>query len=368
MAALFLYSSPGKSSRTATKAINYFTGYFLLWGFAISCYLAQIWLNKGVALFLSNICYLTAAYSLKSGFYWRMGNKVNLAQNPKIIAHILLYGAIQGMTVFIPNYEILFRIFFYAVNVIAVLATCIYLVPLKRRDKQLFGETTAIIALKLMIIIQVGTAIASLIIPQSYLVYFSYNITILSLILLLAAILTLLLSDVTEQHYLNSIKDGMTNLYNRRYFLEQANITLKSASRHQFPISLIICDIDKFKNINDSYGHAIGDEVLITTANSLNNHCRESDILARIGGEEFVVLLPQTDIKGAETLAERMRETIAHLSMRHNQEDIFITASFGIAYCNYSVDIETTLQAADKALYQAKNNGRNQVCTHQAIN
>jgi diguanylate cyclase (GGDEF)-like protein len=164
---------------------------------------------------------------------------------------------------------------------------------------------------------------------------------------------------LAEEH---ASKDELTNLYNRRAFFEQGKQLFKQARRYPQSISVMMIDIDHFKNINDNYGHAVGDSVLKAIGSLLQNTVREADILARIGGEEFAVILPQTDVEEASNLAERIRQRIEAEVIQYDTLQIKITASFGIAACMAEGDdLDRMLTKADDALYIAKKKGRNQV-------
>lgn len=161
-----------------------------------------------------------------------------------------------------------------------------------------------------------------------------------------------------------SYKDPMTGAYNRRYFFEESEKLLSLASRDQRDSCIIILDIDKFKDFNDTYGHDIGDEVIIQLAHLLKKHVRNSDIVARFGGEEFVVFLYNTDLYNATHIAEVIREDIQKTNIKVESEIINFTASFGVSKFNKALDdnnIEHTITRADKCLYLAKNKGRNRV-------
>ena len=180
----------------------------------------------------------------------------------------------------------------------------------------------------------------------------------------LGAFQTLLLSDISDLHYTNSITDPLTQLYNRRYFIQQANKALITARRHDFPIALIMCDIDHFKKTNDKFGHNMGDKALQNFSHLLKSLIREGDTLSRYGGEEFTILLPQTTLEGALILAERMREKTEQISISSPLGEIKFTASFGVTAITSPINFEDSLKAVDKAMYKAKELGRNQVQTN----
>ena len=157
-------------------------------------------------------------------------------------------------------------------------------------------------------------------------------------------------------------KDELTGLNNRRAFFDQGNHIFKQAIRFKHPISVIMMDIDHFKNINDNHGHSVGDKVLIVIADLLQSMIREIDVVARIGGEEFAFVLPETDIDEATNLAERLRLEIEKTIVEHNETTLNITASFGIVSSPAKNEtLESMLTKSDDALYIAKKKGRNQI-------
>jgi diguanylate cyclase (GGDEF)-like protein/PAS domain S-box-containing protein len=156
--------------------------------------------------------------------------------------------------------------------------------------------------------------------------------------------------------------DELTGIYNRRYFMEQAGKEIARARRYKHPLSMISFDIDHFKDINDRYGHPAGDEVLRSVSRVCRDMLRENDVFARLGGEEFGVLLPDTGIEAAGRAAERLREEIAAHACRVEKSDIRCTVSLGGAeYAGPEDDLENLMKRTDKALYRAKHSGRNRV-------
>ncbi len=157
--------------------------------------------------------------------------------------------------------------------------------------------------------------------------------------------------------------DETTGIYNRRFFENTIQNELKRAERYSLPLSLIICDLDNFKKINDTYGHLVGDKVLRETAGIIRSNLREGiDIAARWGGEEFVILLPSTDKQSAQKIAERIRVQISSHKYSGLPENYVVTASFGVA--SYPVDAKgktELFKKADEAAYKAKKSGKNRV-------
>jgi diguanylate cyclase (GGDEF)-like protein/PAS domain S-box-containing protein len=158
--------------------------------------------------------------------------------------------------------------------------------------------------------------------------------------------------------------DHLTGVSNRGYFMDQAEQELNRAIRYDSPLSLYMLDIDFFKKVNDSYGHKIGDLVLIKLAEVCKQTLREVDIIGRVGGEEFVILLPETDLDKATEVAERLRESIAKSKVPlESGLPLHFTVSIGVtSLVSKDDNLDVLLNLADKALYEAKENGRNRVC------
>lgn len=174
-----------------------------------------------------------------------------------------------------------------------------------------------------------------------------------------AALRTKRLQDLLEHQ---SFLDGLTGLWNRAYLDQRAESELNIARRYGRPVSLILLDIDHFKQINDTHGHLFGDIVLQGTAECLPIYARRSDIVTRYGGEEFAILLADTGLRPATYVAERLRTAVEAKSFEAHGQPVNVTASFGVA-STHSMTCELTrenlLGAADRALYASKDAGRN---------
>ncbi|OFV89663.1 MAG: hypothetical protein A3G76_10860 [Acidobacteria bacterium RIFCSPLOWO2_12_FULL_65_11] len=158
----------------------------------------------------------------------------------------------------------------------------------------------------------------------------------------------------------NSLRDGLTGCFNRTHALEVVGIELRRARRSQLPVSLVMFDLDHFKAINDRYGHQCGDTVLSAVGAKMRELLRGSDMKGRYGGEEFIVLLPETPLEGAKRVAENLRRELAAMPIQWKGETIHITASFGVTVAQASeIDTEALVGRADQALYRAKAEGRN---------
>ncbi len=155
--------------------------------------------------------------------------------------------------------------------------------------------------------------------------------------------------------------DVLTGLINRRKMFDIVEQEIIRFHRNQNPFCIMMSDIDNFKKINDQYGHAAGDHILIEYSKIHKKNSRRLDRIARWGGEEFLTLLPETDIKGGGILAEKLRQKIESHPYYYNGKEIKVTASFGLAEFNDISEIDQCIQIADARLYQAKNSGRNRV-------
>ena len=182
-------------------------------------------------------------------------------------------------------------------------------------------------------------------------------------------------TDISELHTLQSelkvqaSTDSLTGLYNRRFFFDLARKTFSESKRHNKPLSIIMFDIDLFKKINDKYGHPIGDIIIQFIANQARSLLREEDIIARVGGEEFTILLPNTTIESASLIAEKIR---LHIDLQHVTGKwigmVEPKISLGVSsYTDEDSEFHEMYTRSDKALYKAKYSGRNKVCVAERV-
>lgn len=167
--------------------------------------------------------------------------------------------------------------------------------------------------------------------------------------------------------YEQAIHDGLTGLYAHTFFQNYLEQEIKKAKRYETPLSLLMLDIDHFKRFNDTYGHPVGDTVLVNIAHLLKQAIRGADIAARYGGEEFTLTLPETDAKGAYLLAERLRKKVEAFDfLKGKKKRVKITVSIGVAGYRKGMRREVLIGQADQALYHAKREGRNRVCVYKS--
>ncbi|HSH29403.1 MAG TPA: sensor domain-containing diguanylate cyclase [Thiohalobacter sp.] len=179
--------------------------------------------------------------------------------------------------------------------------------------------------------------------------------------------------DLKRRYQQLSVVDELTGIHNRRFFFPEAQAALANAVRHRREFSLMMVDLDRFKQINDRFGHAMGDKVLQVTAALLKGQTREGDVLARFGGEEFVLALPDTDLDGAVRLAERILHSLRNLEFNTDRGALRVTTSIGLSCLggqespDQSDLLESLLRQADQALYCSKSQGRDRACSWQDV-
>ncbi|MAA96165.1 MULTISPECIES: sensor domain-containing diguanylate cyclase [unclassified Arsukibacterium] len=187
----------------------------------------------------------------------------------------------------------------------------------------------------------------------------------------------LLIEDATDAYvYQNQLQqsnlqlqqvnrlDGLTGVLNRNYWQQQLEVEVQRAARYQHPLSLLFFDLDKFKRLNDDYGHQAGDLVLIEVAKLIGSLLRETDLFGRYGGEEFAIILPDTPLDGAIEVAKRICRRVAATPIAYKQQNLMTSVSVGVSQFSSADSADDLIQQADLALYQAKRNGRNQVVTY----
>jgi diguanylate cyclase (GGDEF)-like protein len=181
------------------------------------------------------------------------------------------------------------------------------------------------------------------------------------IVVLVTALAMTKLAEYEHRLLMESITDPLTGLLNRRRFTELSTREVTRSRRHQLVFSVLMIDIDHFKRINDTYGHPVGDLAIKALAEVCTNALRPHDLLARFGGEEFVLTLPQTESDGAHIVAERIRATTEAIEVPTDQGTVRFTVSIGISTYLTGLPFERIVERADEALYKAKQSGRNRV-------
>jgi len=257
------------------------------------------------------------------------------------------------------------RILFLGVYCLSVYSCIAYLAFKWSRGKQNFGHTIIFVAALLVAALAPCIFYSGLVLNDYGLAYgFIIIGSSTGYILIGTGLLTVVMVAENKKMQKLALYDPLTGLYNRRGMDLSLNHIVSAAQRSENCISAISMDIDFFKKINDAYGHDGGDYVLKKFAETLLKSVRPNDVCCRLGGEEFVIVLPEEKLDYAAMVAERIRQEIEALKLMYEGSTITLTSSFGIATHYKNIDIDYLLKDADKALYAAKAGGRNQVCQY----
>lgn len=252
-----------------------------------------------------------------------------------------------------PVYAVLCGLVFTAVN-IAVVAIAVRAAAPESRWRDLLGDREAMLLDLVELCAGVLVTIACALSP-------------ILLLIALPPVILLQRSLLHQQLQTAACTDAKTGLLNAAAWHREAATLVSRARRSGHPLAVLIADVDHFKRVNDSHGHLVGDQVLIAVAGTLRTQVRESDLVGRFGGEEFVVLLPRTDTGEATEIAQRLRARVASLSLPGAETSVRVTISIGAALLGaHGDDLVELLAAADLSLYRAKESGRNRVCVATA--
>lgn len=320
--------------------------------------------------------YLVASntiYSVTLGFLFflsRIKNKLYLSRMLGIILLVFLYTPVLwflngGSTSGIPYFIVMFISFLVVLTIDEK----------NSRKERIFSIT--VIAVDILVV--TSLIIAEYIYPNKIYVFpnrFTQYIDMAAGMIIAVLGNYFILKTFVIQHYkdLEEIKsysnrleeliqiDAMTDLLNHTHFIKKLESEIEKAIRYNRPLSLLMLDLDFFKNVNDKYGHQFGDEVLISVASSLKKCSRTVDIPARYGGEEFILALPETNTESALVVAERLRSCIQKMSL---SIPVTITISGGIVQCDKNDSAHNMIKKADDLLYKAKKQGRNRICIEQ---
>lgn len=184
-------------------------------------------------------------------------------------------------------------------------------------------------------------------------------------ILIIILLVTIVVNRILNMRAKSLETDYLTGLYSKNYYENHLNIIIKDAQLKEIPFSIIMIDVDDFKEINDQFGHIIGDKVLKSVAKIMQSNMRSVDICSRYGGDEFIVILPETKNEHAVLISERILDRISNLDLDNEGIDINISLSIGIAEWKRDMSSENLIECADKAMYISKNTGKNKVTVYK---
>ena len=350
---IFIWFATPRDDVHQVRQIRYFSHYFFLT--SISWFLILVRSDESELwnIMATNLALYLSFFMLINGFRVRAKQETYNMLMLAFFAGLLSYAQIGF---FGDEAGFVSRLL---VSVVIWLLCCAVIYSSLRKERDSKGKIAAIASL----LISVGAvAIGGALIYLDRLASYEYAVFCYCMfyITLFGSISSLILSDEVAKHQKDAETDELTGLKNRRYFMEKSSKLLRSGRRSDFPMSIILCDIDHFKSINDNYGHATGDLAIKKITQILNDSVRGQDMLARFGGEEFIVLLPQTDLQGAMDVAERMRSRTEQSEIVVPNSSFKLTSSFGVIEM-IGLDLDANIMRADKALYAAKANGRNRV-------
>lgn len=340
---------------------KYFRNFYIAFGVAFLSFAVSTFYTNVFTILANNSLYIFAFYLLKLGFASLNGQNQLLEQKIsfEFKALVIAIVIINGFFLTILWSSHILRTF-----IVLSIATyyCVSCIKFIDNDSSTVGRRTS----RLSLMACIGLMIIMLtILAVSGSSFYYISLLMLSqcivLVLLFGATLVTFLSDASMQYQKEAKTDFLTGMHNRRYLNERLKEIIYTAQRHLTPVAIVLLDIDHFKKINDTYGHEAGDEVLKVVSDLIKSTLRTSDISARYGGEEFCLLLPFTELDGAEFLANRMKELIESAEVNYKGEVIRITASFGIAEVAIDKTPDEAIKKADDALYCSKENGRNLV-------
>lgn len=331
------------------------------------CSIADELLFAGVAEFwvLSNILGLAMLGALVAGYRLRAG----LSTPARVLVGIalLVEGAVVWTTAAAPDLGLAAAILPLAAA--GTLAVCVHAVLARPGESNLAERGSALV----LALFGLGQAVAGLLALGSDPAGEQGAASLYGIVMLMTLpasyaglgvfIVFLIASDLSERVTRLAVTDQLTEVLNRRGFLDAALRAVSRARRSGAPLTLVMSDIDHFKRVNDSYGHALGDRALKRFARHLTTTVRLGDVVGRMGGEEFAILLPDTRQEDAVRVMERLRQQLEASVMEAGYAQVRLTASFGVATLSpEDGDVEDLVERADRGLYIAKETGRNQVC------
>lgn len=359
----FFYHISSRQTKANNQSILYFSLYFLFNAFGF----AQFLLGEMHLLTASgNTFFVLSTYALVQGLKCRGATMEHLYRQPVAIINTLGVFVFTWWTLHMAYDMRVFRVALISVNIGTVYFYGAY-IAYKEQNKPLNANVVSVSLLCCSILMAFSWLPLHLTGDATFHLRAIFTVITLSIFLVFGSLLTTLLADVVNYYYQNSITDTLSNLYNRRHLMEAGQKLLSSSIQKAYPVSCVMCDIDNFKTINDEYGHDAGDKVIAAVAELFYQETRSRDLAARVGGEEFAILLNDTDSHAASDFANRLRERISLLNFTEIAANFRVTASFGVV-CAANDSLSALLKSADTALYQAKDNGRNCVVVAQQLN
>lgn len=356
----FSYSSIIVVEKQRISSIQ-FRNSFILMGFSFLFFSITTLYTNFFTILTNNTCYILSFYFLKKGFFSLSGDntKFNKVLKTELVLLLALLVIVNPFLFYIIHDSHILRTISLMLITLYYCFSCLNCI--NDNDEEI-DKKTSVISLKICIVLM-GVMLITLVVSGNSYVYLLVTMIsqCLVIFLLFGSTFILFLGETSNQFKKESITDYLTGLYNRRHLNERFNEIINASQRNISPITLIMIDIDHFKLINDKYGHDAGDLIIKLISSILNQNMRASDIAARVGGEEFCLILPHTNINGAKLLSERIRKDIEAFETEYNHDKLKVTASFGISEVDIKQSAEEALKNTDVALYESKSNGRNRI-------
>ncbi len=342
------------------RSITYFTMFFLLVFVSFGTFSLRGAIGLYLSVVLTNVAAVAAHYFLYAGYSEHYAISFNVLKKRVVLINLVGIAVVQLLLTAYGNMGI--RVVLLCTN-LAILCAASCFIIFKNKSADNPGDTISLCAVSFSLM-TITVAIPSAFFLASTVGSYERFLTIIFLLSevgILGGIVTAYLYDLVRRYYRESVTDAMTGVHNRRYFYQHSRAILSAAERHNFPLCLVICDIDNFKYVNDTYGHDAGDKVIVEFAKMLEENLRGEDLMARFGGEEFVLLLPRASLEQAGVAVERMRRQTQKMNVSSMRGEVQFTASFGVAEITERIPLDLAIQMADDALYRAKDLGRDRV-------
>lgn len=361
---LFMLSLPAQPHSNQRLALQLFTLFFVSGFFAFSLYCLRFWGFYLLSVVSNNLMYLLGCYFFYLGIRARYGRKLRPEIYIGAIFHLLLLSVLMWYFSAIKD-DVLIRLPIFLLSMCVPILLSYSTIRTHSAHGNLGDK-----------ILQLGCIVGLLILPLLYPLFSFilkpdaqgqlYVATLVTLTLETLCIGGLAMSyiyDLIDKLRHDAHTDKLTGAKNRRYFFRFATELINKSHQQQQAICLVMVDLDHFKQVNDNYGHQVGDEVLHTFASLILSRLGEKDLLARYGGEEFVLLLPGKNLAQATAWVNQIRTHLCNTAMATPQDasPLFLTASFGLLLCQPNQKVEEVIKQADEALLRAKLAGRNRL-------
>jgi diguanylate cyclase (GGDEF)-like protein len=356
---LLVYFIPASGLPRSFIAKRYFVGFFAFYGIAELLFFAVAALKSQNFILVLGQSFFFISFLLYS---WAFVAGIRPVTRAEIIGGLFLAACAVAWSFYSVNFgvELRWRIISFHSSVFVLVLLGFVWLFFSYMNYDAFehrGEKVTLLSLGLVLCLLLFNISLALMDVGGYEMLPPFSLVVLILLCTLA-IFAYFLHDYSQELYEEASTDPMTGLLNRRYFYVRVREKLRMQQR-KTPMCILVCDIDSFKGVNDGYGHLIGDQVICGVADVLKAGIRDVDICARFGGDEFVIFLPRAEAGDVILVAERLREQIEGLFFIGEEEEVFVTASFGVAPILMANDLDDAVRKADRALYRAKSKGRN---------